>query len=78
MNSSFNNVENQSYRTLISEILAGTLVTLGHNSEDCAEAGSHWDLSMIGKLLGGIFLGLCMILALPGSLFDCGTYWVSL
>ena len=32
-------------------ILAGTLVTHGHNSEECAEAGSQWDLPMILKLL---------------------------
>ena len=30
----------------------------GHNSEECAVAGSHWDLSMIVKRPGGTFLSL--------------------
>ena len=54
------------------KILAGTQ---GHNSEECAEAGSHWDLSMIVKLTGGTFLGLSMIWRFLGYLYDCGTFW---
>ena len=54
------------HQHMLCKALAGTLVTHGHNSEECAEAGSHWDLSMIVKLPGGTFLGLSMIVALPG------------
>ena len=45
---------------------AGTLVTHGHNSEECTEAGSLWDLSMIVRPSGGTFLSLSMSVALPG------------
>ena len=40
---------------VIYNILAGTR---SHNSEECAEAGSRWDLSIIVKLPSGTFLGL--------------------
>ena len=44
------------------KILAGTQ---GRYSEEFAESGSHWDLSMIVKLPCGTFLGyLC----------NCGTF----
>ena len=39
----------------------------GHNSEECAEAGSHWDLSMIVTLPGGTLLVISMIVALSGA-----------
>ena len=51
-------------------LLAGTQ---GHNPEECAEAGSHWDLCMIVKFLGPPFLSISMIVALPRYLYDWGT-----